>query len=49
MRPNTTVRFLYPIIPSEICMIGSIVEVKWTEDDLEGTEGSAGKYINFLL
>lgn len=33
----------------EICMIGSIVEVKWTEDDLEGTEWSAGKYTNFLL
>ena len=27
----------------EICMIGSVVEIKWTEDDLKGTEWSAGK------
>ena len=33
----------------ERCMIGSIVEVKWTEDDLKGTEWSAGKYINSPL
>lgn len=28
----------------ERCMIGSIVEVKWTEDDLKGTEWSVGWY-----
>lgn len=28
----------------EICMTGSIVEVKWTEDDLKGTEWSVGSY-----
>lgn len=28
----------------ERCMIGSIVEVKWKEDDLKGTEWSAGWY-----
>ena len=33
----------------EIYMTGSIVEVKWTEDDLKGTEWSTGKYINSPL
>jgi len=33
----------------EICMIGSIVEGKWTEDDLKGIEWSVGKYINSPL
>ena len=33
----------------ELCMIGAIVEVKWTEDDLENTGWSAGTYNYFLV
>lgn len=33
----------------QICMIGAIVEVKWTEDDLANTGWSAGRYKYFLV